>query len=97
MNTSVHTTYTLWRDPAKGGDGARLHFHVTPPKIQILGTVKQWVTVESNAKYPVTIQCEYLKPWYSVKTYEQVHLPVQSARQVWEQLIKDGWEPFKKL
>lgn len=94
MNTSVHTTYTLWRDPAKGGDGARMHFHVTPPKVLILGTVKQWVTLESNARYPVIIQCEYLKPWYPVKTYEQVHLPVESARQVWEQLIKDGWEPF---
>lgn len=94
MPDSSYMIHSLWRDPAKGGDGSRLHFYVTPPKIQPLGTIKQWVTLESNAMYPVSIQCEYLKPWYPVKTYEQVHLPVESARQVWKQLCENGWEPF---
>jgi hypothetical protein len=94
MPTTPYNTYTLWRNPVAGGDGSRVHFHVTPPNPSMPGTHKQWVTVESCAAFTLIVNCDWLQPAFPLRTYQSLHLPVPSGRQVWEHLLSQGWQPF---
>jgi len=91
-----HAEYILWRNPQRGGDGARLSFVVPNPEPDSSTVDTREVTVRSyTAHHAVTLKSEFGCQW-SLMPQTLQNLPVRSARLAWENLLNEGWEHWQE-